>query len=70
MVHLYRGSSTASFGFNNECEFKIWIGQEICFCNAGSYDNEKPFYGLTGTVWYGDSSTLSSQGTWTTGDIV
>ena len=40
------------------------------YSGPGSYDNEKPFYGSTGTVWYGDSSTLSSQGTWSTGDIL
>ena len=49
---------------------KILVVREICLVTFCSYDNEKPFYGSTGTVWYGDSSTLSSQGTWSTGDIL
>ena len=67
-----RGSSTASFGFNTMNVKARYSSQRDLFSYSGpgSYDNEKPFYNCGGTVWYGDSSTLTSQGTWGTGDIL
>ena len=68
-----RGSSTASVGVVSEKNHYEQYSTSKSFfeyTGPGSHDNEKPLYGATGTVWYGDSSTLSSQGTWTTGDII
>ena len=69
-----RGSSTASIGVVSEQNhYEKYSSSRSLFnyTGPGSYDNEKPIYGNNGKIWYGDSSTQTSDfATWTTGDTI